>query len=290
MTLLMQNPLVLMTGFVSILDWVPAILWTLLAAAAVFLLARGWLEPLLLEVVTVPIPAQVQKPMRVLLICDIHAECLRLPPGKILKACARARPDLILFAGDLAGKEDRVPNGLDLLRQIKALPELAGCPFLAVRGNHDGSRTVAGLLSLGIPVLENEAVFLILHGETWSVIGLDDLKTGRPDAVAALKQAASCGVPPARRIVLAHNPDTLLDLPQGEAALFVCGHLHGGQIWLPFRLEFFLLRGEKLPRKGHVRGYFTWHGMPVYISRGLGCVLLPLRLFSKPEITILEFS
>jgi predicted MPP superfamily phosphohydrolase len=284
-TLLIQN---LDTILDTILDIV-------LAAGAALLLIRAWLEPLLLDIVTVQVrrqpgpagspasgPPPDRTPLRVLLLSDLHAECL------LLKGCAEARPDLILFAGDLAARPDSLTVALDLFRKIRSLPELIGCPFIAVQGNHDSDATVAGLRAIGVTVMQNEAVSLVLQGETWAILGLEDLKTGQPDIPAVLHQAEASGVPPERRIVLSHNPDTLLNLPQGQVALFLSGHLHGGQIWLPFKLEFRLLRGEKLPGNGHTRGFFIWCGTPAYISRGLGCVKLPLRLFSKPELTIFE--
>jgi uncharacterized protein len=270
----------------------------ILVAAAVLvaaLLVRAWLEPTWLEVVRVRVRRRRedagQPGLRILLISDIHAEHLRVPLDKILVAANTAQPDLVLLGGDLAGRPARLPEALDLLNRLRQLPALAACPFLAVRGNHDHAPDLATLLQKrGIRLLINEAVPVPIRNEDWLVIGLDDLKTGSAGSVGAIVQAAATDIPPGRRLILAHNPDTLLDLQPDQAALFLAGHLHGGQIWLPFRLEFHVLRGEKLPRKGHVRGLFSWQGLPAYISRGLGCVLLPLRLFSRPELTIIDLD
>jgi uncharacterized protein len=264
------------------------------------LLAWAWIEPTWLDVVCVSVhragetagkPAGAGR-LRILFLSDIHAEHLRVPPARILAACEAAQPDLVLFGGDLAGRPASLTVALDLLGLIRQLPALAGCPFLAVRGNHDGSPELARLLSeRGIRLLVNDAALVNARGQDWLVVGLDDLITGHadPGALASMIRAAP-DIAPSRRLVLAHNPDTLLDLQPDQAALFLAGHLHGGQIWLPFQLEFHVLRGEKLPRKGYVRGLFSWQGLPAYISRGLGCVLLPLRLFSRPELTIIDLD
>lgn len=256
------------------------------------LLIRALWEPTRLESnraeIRLPASGLTRQHLSVLLLSDLHAEHFRIRPDRLLNACAAADPDLILFAGDLAGRSGSVAPALDLMQQIRDLPSLSGCPFLAVRGNHDSPQTADRMRRLGINVLENRALAVTIRQTRWLVIGLEDLKTGQPDAASAIVKAESEDIPPERRLVLAHNPDSILTLPAGTAAVFLAGHFHGGQIWLPFHLEFFLLRREKLPRLGIRKGFFVWQGISAYISRGLGCVKLPLRLFSKPEITVID--
>lgn len=268
------------------------VILSILGVLILGLLIRAVWEPAQLECnsVEIKLPAtdKASHTLRILLLSDLHAEHFRVRPSRLLKACSEVRPDLVLFAGDLAGRSSFIAPGLDLMRQIRDLPSLSGCPFLAVRGNHDSSQTADQMRGLGIDVLENDAVAVTIRQARWLVIGLEDLKFGRPDAAAAIAKAEEEAIPPERRLVLAHNPDSLLSLQVTEAAVFFAGHFHGGQIWLPFHLEFILLRREKLPRLGFRRGLFVWRGITAYLSRGLGCVKLPLRLFSKPEITVID--
>jgi uncharacterized protein len=280
-------------------DWrtlLPLIVWPSLTGLALGLLLRAIWEPTRLDCRVVRIkpaahdPGSAVQPLRVLFFSDLHAEHFRLDPDRLLAACAGSRPDVILFGGDLAGKPERLPQALNLMDQVRRLPELAGIPFLAVRGNHDTDESVRGLSQLGIQVLENTGRILVVRQESWLVAGLQSRRTGRPDFAQATLPAEAAGIPPSRRLFVAHNPDGLLDLPPNSAACFLAGHFHGGQIWLPFRLEFFLLRRERLPRIGHYRGQFYWRDTPAFISRGLGCVSLPLRLFSLPELAILEIG
>lgn len=269
-----------------------------LAAAIVLiiLLVRALWEPTSLECQTIqvvlaePAPELAVRPLRLLLFSDLHAEYFRVRRDRFLAACAEARPDVILFAGDLAGHATHLTAALDLMRQIRLLPELQDCPFLAVRGNHDTPEAASGLVEIGITVLENDCLAVSIRGQSWLFMGFPDLQAGNTDISGVLHQAEATGIPPERRLALAHNPDTLLCLPAGTIAFFLAGHFHGGQIWLPFHLEFYLLRSEKLARVGYFKGRFTWQGTPAYISRGLGCVSMPLRLFSRPELTLIEIS
>jgi predicted MPP superfamily phosphohydrolase len=59
---------------------------------------------------------------------------------------------------------------------------------------------------------------------------------------------------------------------------------------MPFHLEFVLLRHDTLPRQGIIEGVHEVNGIPVFISRGIGCGALPVRLMSKPEASVVEIK
>lgn len=274
------------------------VLWVILCAIAVVLLIRAIWEPTTVVLSQISLrldPGQYPDEIRpgafrILLFSDLHAEHFRVSLEKLTKAMVKARPDIILFAGDLAKGSLHLPDALAVIQTVKALPGFASLPFLAVRGNHDSDEATRQLREVGVTVLENSVQPVRLGGLDWLFVGLDDMRTGSPDLAAALAKPEGIDSRPERRIIMAHNPDALLNLPARSAALFLGGHFHGGQIWMPFHLEFILLRSEKLPRAGLFKGHFTWNGIPAYISRGLGCVMLPLRLFSRPELTLIEIS
>jgi hypothetical protein len=276
------------------IDVLPAVL----AALPLALLLRALWEPTRLDVRQVVLaPAGCGKPdplgadqveLNVLLFSDLHMTRLRVRPERLLGAMAGFSPDLVVFAGDLTDRSAGSARAIALMRRIRRLPNLAGVPCLAVPGNHDADPILADLAAAGFVVLQNESQTLACRGRVWSIIGLDDIKRGGPIAGPALAEAERAGIPPQQRLVLAHNPDCLLTFPAGQAGWFLGGHYHGGQIWAPFRLEFYLLRRDKLPRIGYYKGCITWQGLSGYISRGLGCAAMPLRLFSLPELTLLQ--
>ena len=66
------------------------------------------------------------------------------------------------------------------------------------------------------------------------------------------------------------------------------GHFHAGQIKMPFRLEFLVLRSDNLPKQNVIEGVFEHNGTSMFITRGVGCNKLPFRLGSVPEVSIVE--
>ena len=87
------------------------------------------------------------------------------------------------------------------------------------------------------------------------------------------------------RIVLAHNPDSADVKYTVRTDLFISGHTHGGQVIIPF------MGPPILP----VRNKNYSHGIKksdknttVFISKGIGWSIYPVRFNCHPEIAILE--
>jgi predicted MPP superfamily phosphohydrolase len=73
-------------------------------------------------------------------------------------------------------------------------------------------------------------------------------------------------------------------LPDKAFDLCLSGHTHGGQITL-FGWAF----GPLPPGSGpFVAGQYETAACPLYVSRGLGTSVLPLRLFARPEIAVFD--
>lgn len=87
------------------------------------------------------------------------------------------------------------------------------------------------------------------------------------------------------RIVLAHNPDTADIDNNGRVDLFVAGHTHGGQISIPY------IGPPVLPvqNKNYASGLvYSQKQERVFISRGIGWAIYPVRLNCFPEIAVLH--
>ncbi|MGI6076677.1 MAG: metallophosphoesterase [Fastidiosipilaceae bacterium] len=254
----------------------------------------------------VPESAETTK-LRIVFISDLHSYFMRIPHRKIRTALKQSRPDLVLFGGDLSsGQWDR-KYGLKQLKAIVSLCKNMGIPMYLVRGNHDDTLTNEQAYEHELDFLDNQSVVIYdRKSQPWLLLGLQDKTTANPDAAKALKQVINLPediapnfestqkfieyIPPHRRIVLAHNPDTIFLLDPQTAGLILTGHFHGGQIRLPFRLEYRSLRGERLCREGIYEHHHQRNGVWGYITNGLGCVLFPFRFLSPPEFTVLDLE
>ncbi len=228
--------------------------------------------------------------LRVALITDLHMGLLMVSEKDVAKALKEERPDLLIIAGDIIDKESHIKAFTRWFRDVSP-----GCPVFVTLGNHDHlcfrrkprakELFQFNLKNLGIDLMVNDCITFHKGEHSINLVGIDDYRRGRPDAKAALakkdkKADFTLGV--------THNPETALSLPPGQIDLLLTGHFHGGQIWMPFGLEFKLFRNEQTCRAGYRRGLHKINGTSTYISRGIGNVEVPFRLGSYPEITFID--
>jgi hypothetical protein len=67
--------------------------------------------------------------------------------------------------------------------------------------------------------------------------------------------------------------------------LLLAGHTHGGQV-APFGLALTLPSGSGR----YVAGWYRDAGPPMYVSRGIGTSLIPVRLGATPELVRFEWQ
>jgi predicted MPP superfamily phosphohydrolase len=189
-------------------------------------------------------------------------------------------PELIVLTGDyVSRRSDEEP--LLIRRELGRLAAPEG--VWAVLGNHDiynwDKWTVAALESARIRVLRNANTVLRRSGDRLWLAGVDDVTKSKHDLARSL---AGIGLDDAV-IVLVHEPD-FADEVAGDprVCLQLSGHSHGGQVCLPFVGP---LRLPRLARK-YPCGLYQIGGLSLYTNRGLGVMGLPIRINSRPEITL----
>jgi predicted MPP superfamily phosphohydrolase len=156
---------------------------------------------------------------------------------------------------------------------------------VGVLGNHDlwaDHAVVEGALEAGgVRVLVNASYTLPAPHDDVAIVGLDEPWSGAPDA-----DRAFAGVTAPVRIAVAHAPEGQPFVAGRGAALLLCGHTHGGQVALPSGpVVVHGPLGRKWPG-----GLYDVDGLPLYVSRGLGNVDLPLRLFAPAEVALFTIS
>jgi predicted MPP superfamily phosphohydrolase len=85
------------------------------------------------------------------------------------------------------------------------------------------------------------------------------------------------------KLLLAHNPIILRRAARAHVDLVLSGHTHGGQV--KFRSE---QAASGRPRRRLLRGLGRQGETQIYVTRGLGTVVLPIRYGCPPEVSLLE--
>lgn len=222
--------------------------------------------------------------LRIAFVSDVHAGSF-LDEGDLVRLFARiqaAEPDLVLFGGDLINTRER-----EILLFRRPLAELRPRHgMFAVPGNHD--HFFGADISLWRAFLEDQGVRVLLnrghrveHGDAslW-LCGVDDLTEGEPDLAQALAGRRD-GEP---AILLSHHPDFFFEAAAVDVDLQLSGHTHGGQIriggWAPLHHS----------RFGYERGWFAEQSSRLYVGRGVGVTLLPLRIDAPAEVPIVTLT
>jgi uncharacterized protein len=224
-------------------------------------------------------------PLKLAFASDLHIG--PLTPVRLLdrafQALASFAPDVLVLGGDYVFL-DVTPRAAAVLERLVA--SVPAATKLAVMGNHDlwtdHAAIEGALAAAGARVLVNDALRLPPPHDDVALAGLDEPWTGRPDPGRAF---AACG-DAAVRIAVAHAPEAVPHVQGFGAALLLCGHTHGGQIALPSGPV--VVHGP-LGRRWPA-GLHDADGVPLFVSRGIGAVDLPLRAFAPADVTLFEIS
>jgi predicted MPP superfamily phosphohydrolase len=227
------------------------------------------------------------KPLRIVLISDIHVGGPDMPPSRlrtIVRQINDIAPDLVLIAGDfitdkrLATRHYSMNDAIAPLAGLR--PRLAK---IAVMGNHDHWRDAAAahraLARAGIRVLDNQAVEVAPIG----VAGLDDPFTHHDDLPATLAALRRLHGP---KLLLSHSPDPFPALP-ADIVLMLAGHTHCGQVSLPWIGP---LKTMSRYGRRYACGVVREGGKTLIVTAGLGTSGVPLRLGAVPDLWLVELG
>ena len=221
--------------------------------------------------------------LRIAHLSDLHLGVPSRGSGAVAKAVdwvVERKPDLVCLTGDLVSRRSGIPA---LARHLERL-----APCLVVLGNHDfassrdpfSQRLDESDLRFpdGVSLLTDSSLVLDVRGRRVQVVGIDprSYRQGRAQPARLADEGADA------RILLCHFPGVARRLPGGVYDLILAGHLHAGQIVVPFP-------GGKL-RLAHLRardveGIYRYGKTVLHVSPGIGTTFVPFRFFARPEVT-----
>mgnify|MGYP003976752579 CR=1 FL=1 len=226
------------------------------------------------------------------LISDIHIDIKNSKKRlkKAVKLSNEQNPDFVFILGDFMSFSSKKVKDLESISKLKS-----NNGVYAVLGNHDyvhlpklkkleltANNIAKALQELNVNVLRNQSTLINIGDSKINLIGFDSFKTKKINVNKAFSNVNH----EHPKIILAHEPDSVLHLDEHEADIMFCGHTHGCTFRLPIIGPFFML--SKLGAK-----FDKWHkiynGQKMYISSGINEAILEPRLFNPPEVNLIEF-
>ncbi|HEV8158749.1 MAG TPA: metallophosphoesterase, partial [Pyrinomonadaceae bacterium] len=236
--------------------------------------------------------------LKIVAISDIHGGSNNVTEEKlrrIVKTANEQKADLIVLLGDYVSQQhfDRTNIKMPvatIAENLKGLQSKYG--VFVVLGNHDGwyndAEVAAEFSRVGYSVLENEVAIVEKDGQKLRILGLKDhtkVKDWGKEVKDALENREQTG----NIIVLEHSPDYLWPISSNmpnpnDLKLFIHGHTHGGQVWLP------IIGSPFVPSNYGQRyafGHIKENNYDMFVTTGIGTSILPFRFLVPPEIAVL---
>lgn len=241
---------------------------------------------------------------KIVFLSDLHAVSYGEKNDKLIEKIDQINPDMILVGGDMVvGKKGQTTEvACDLISRLAVR-----YPVVCANGNHEyrmkiyrnlyGIRYdcyVSKLREAGVDYLENDSIRVHHGGESIIITGLQIARRYyrrgpktemRPQY---LNKILGTKDKEAFQILLAHNPLYFPEYALWGADLVLSGHNHGGLVRLP------LLGGVISPQMilfpEYDAGYYRIMDSQMIISRGLGTHTFPIRVFNRPEISVIHLQ
>lgn len=218
---------------------------------------------------------------RVVQLSDIHHSPFtsRAQIERAVETANRLQPDIVALTGDYISKErSYAAPCAELLGRLRARHGV-----FAVLGNHDHWTDAALITDLfraeGITMLVNQGMRFEKNGAAFWLAGVDDTMVGLEDLSLAMAGSSDDEM----KLLLAHNPIILRRAARAGVDLVLSGHTHGGQVRLRSERNAF-----NRPRRRLLKGLARRGETQIYVTRGLGTVVLPVRFGCPPEVSLLE--
>ena len=232
---------------------------------------------------------------RIAQVSDLHNAEFGAGNTKLLQTISENTPNIIVITGDLIDmNHTNMDTALDFVKNAVQI-----APIYYVNGNHETALSQydelkEGLKSVGVIVLEDEAIQLEHNGSSITLIGLSDpnfaIRNDVFDETPAMVSTKLNGLLESENgytILLSHRPELFETYVNCGVDLVFSGHAHGGQFRLP------LIGGLIAPNQGlfpkYDAGLYTDANTNMVVSRGIGNSIIPFRLNNRPEVVLVEF-
>lgn len=239
---------------------------------------------------------------------DLHSKSFGRKNVTLLNKIRKINPDIIVITGDMINS--RNDDGKTFMSLAENLVKEYKLIYF-VEGNHeqiadsiaegDNSKWfdnyIKNLKKIGVIVLDNDKIDLRRGNESINIYGLiqplccysaknSAQYTGEKEyQVSNIKKSIGKAEKGKFNILLTHNPNYFKVYSSWGADLTLAGHNHGGLVRLPFIGGVFSPDKTLFPE--YDSGEFESSDSKMIVSCGLGNGEIGIRLFNRPEITVI---
>ena len=237
---------------------------------------------------------KVTTPFKVVQISDLHNHEFGKSNCRLVKRIRKEQPDAIFMTGDMLNDDK---NRTDIIESlINELKHIA--PIYFSLGNHEVQyiqqdvQLIQKLKNAGAVVLEKEYLDTEINNQEVRIGGIYGYvlseEYGDGSEQKFMKEFEDTD---RFKILLSHMPERLLlwkSMEQWDVDLVFSGHVHGGQVRIPF------IGGLFAPEEGffptYTKGIFECGNGTMILSAGLGSSGRIPRINNLPEIVVCQIG
>jgi len=221
--------------------------------------------------------------IKVVQLSDLHLQSVKSFHKNIAEKINKMQPEVICITGDAIDDNTKIK---DLNLFLKLIDN--SIKKYAILGNWEywGNINLSSLNSVyktnNCKLLVNETVLFTKENRTINIVGLDDFVGGQ----ANIKKSISNLDIKNESLILNHCPQYFSEILKVEnqlnSKLVLSGHTHGGQITFLGIVPF------KPQGSGKYLKSFYGNKLKMYVSKGIGTSILPIRFGSRAEVAVFD--
>ncbi|PHR95230.1 MAG: metallophosphoesterase [Leeuwenhoekiella sp.] len=254
------------------------------AAIGLVLLDSLWFEKYVIDWNYFDISKSEKDKLKIIQISDLHLDQLRSVHKSIARKINALKPDLIFITGDSVDETEKIKPLNAFLKLIdNSIKKYAITGNWEYWGNVDLTELEKVYGKNNCELLVNDNRTISIRNREIAIIGIDDFVGGNADFEEAIKDLKEADT----TIVLSHCPEhrDIIAKQKGNILidLVLSGHTHGGQItflgFVPFKPQ---------GSGKYLKGWYTESDPKMYVSKGIGTSMLPIRFGARAEIVEMD--
>jgi len=238
---------------------------------------------------------------KILQLSDLHSKSFGKENFKLVRKVENVNPDIIVITGDMINDDFDYSSFNSIINKL-----IKKYKIYYIIGNHEQNAMIKDpdrfnsmiekIKKAGVNVLDNEKVNVNIGTEYINLYGMHmelkyyrnfrskDSRSVNFDVKDMEKLIGRCNKE-RYNVLLSHNPVYFETYSKWGADLVLTGHIHGGMVKLPGLGGVFSPEHKFFPK--YYEGIYKSYNSFMNVNRGLGRGNFGIRLFNKPEISVI---